>query len=86
MTNVSFSYENFENIRDVLISEVHARLSGKQRQYLLSLQEGTPDWTLLELEGISDLPAVKWKLENIQKMSTEKRAATVNHLKRALKI
>jgi hypothetical protein len=49
---------------------------------LISLQEGSPDWALLDIEGVSDLPAIKWKLENIQKMNAEKRAQGVALLRK----
>jgi len=28
----------------------------------------TPDWTLLGLEGIENMPAIKWKMLNLKKM------------------
>lgn len=86
MTNIRFSYGDFEEIRNALISEIHARLSNEHREYLLSLQQGNPKWSLLGLAGIENLPAVKWKLENIQKMHADKKSEAVDLLKQALKI
>jgi hypothetical protein len=41
-------------------------------QIHLSFKATTPEWTLLGIEGIDQLPAVKWKLLNLKKMPKEK--------------
>lgn len=86
MTNISFSYGDFEETRNSLISKIHSKLSNEHREYLLSLQQGNPKWSLLDLPGIENLPAVKWKFENIQKMNADKKSEAVNLLKQALNI
>lgn len=86
MTNIKFTYEDFEKTRDLLILEINSRLTNEQREYLVTLQEGFPNWQLLGLNGVSELPAVKWKLENIQKMDSKKRLEAVDNLKRSLKL
>jgi len=37
-----------------------------------SVKQGQPRWNLLDLEGIKDLPAVKWELLNIARMYPSK--------------
>ncbi len=86
MTNIPFSYTEFEKTRDLLITKILSELTNDQRQYLISLQENSPNWKLLDLDGVKDLPAVKWKLENINKMSEGKRAESVKDLKKVLKV
>ena len=39
---------------------------------MISVKEGIPRWDLLGLEGVENLPAVKWKLLNIRKMEPSK--------------
>ncbi len=84
MTNIDFSYEEFEKVREKLSSDILKILSIDQRNFLLSLQIGTPNWTLLNIQGVEQLPAVKWKLENIQKMSPERRAQDFKSLQQIL--
>lgn len=84
MTSIRFSYEDFENTRNALIDEIHSKLSNEHREYLLSLQQGHPKWSLLHLPGVENLPAVKWKLENINKMNADKKSQAINLLKKAL--
>ena len=49
-------------------------------------KRGEPDWALLGLPGAKDLPAVSWKLENLAKLSADKRAQLLNGLSKALGI
>ena len=41
-------------------------LTTNERKFLLSIKKLHPDWELLGLEGIDRLPAVKWKLINLE--------------------
>lgn len=84
MTNRDFSYEDFEFTREQLISEIHTKLNQNQKNFMISLQEGSPKWDLLELDGINELPAILWKLENIEKMEVTKKKESLESLKRVL--
>ena len=59
--------------RDELLRLIHKDLTVPERKFLLSLKDGEPDWTLLNLPGIERLPGTRWKLENIRQMSPKKR-------------
>jgi hypothetical protein len=52
--------------------------------FLISVKRGEPDWALLDLPGAKDLPAVRWKLENLAKLSVAKRARLPKSLREAL--
>lgn len=84
MTDSDFSYQDFETTREKLITEIQAKLNQNQKDFMISLQEGSPSWDLLELDGISKLPAILWKLENIQKMDVLKKNDSLEKLKRVL--
>lgn len=86
MTNVVFSYEDFEDTRNKLISKIQTELTENQRSYLLSLQMGSPKWEFLDLANVNELPALKWKIENIKMMTESKRIEAVECLRRVLKI
>ena len=40
-------------------------MTNEERKFLISVKKGKPKWDLLGLTGVEDLPAVKWKLMNI---------------------
>ncbi|AEP09575.1 nucleotidyl transferase AbiEii/AbiGii toxin family protein [Micavibrio aeruginosavorus] len=68
MAFTPFSYRDFEDTRERLVQEIHKSWSGNDRAFLLSFKQGKPDWSLFSLENLSRMPAVQWKLLNIQKL------------------
>ena len=52
-----------------------------QRRFIVSTKEGRPRWDLLALEGVENLPAVKWKLLNISRMDPVKHRKAVHKLR-----
>jgi hypothetical protein len=52
--------------------------------FLLALKQGTADWRDFPLPETERLPAVQWKLLNIQRMSKAKHAAAIAKLEMVL--
>jgi hypothetical protein len=65
MTDQSFSYEEFEETREQVISEVNKSLTDKDKAFLLAFTKGEPVWNEIDY---SMFPAVRWKLLNIRKL------------------
>jgi hypothetical protein len=76
--------EELEQTRETMITLIRTRLTDRQRRFLLSFKGGEPDWTLLNLDGVSELPAVQWKLLNIRRMASAKRAPALERLRQVL--
>ena len=51
-----------------LITLIKSSLTENEKLFLLLFKNMTPDWTLLGLEGIENMPAIKWKMLNLKKM------------------
>lgn len=68
MTARPFSYTDFEATRRRLIQEIQTHLTKADQAFLLSFKQGAPEWRLLALENLKEMPAVQWKLSNIQKL------------------
>ena len=62
------SLEDLYDVRSRLIRDIQSRLSGGAAEFLKSLQAGEPNFNLIGLPGTANLPAVKWKLINLQKL------------------
>jgi hypothetical protein len=45
---------------------------------------GNPDFSLLSISDLENLPAIRWKIENILKMESKKRIAATEKLKSIL--
>ena len=54
------------------------------REFLVGFKQGTPDWTLLGLPDAANLPAVRWKQVNLDKLSVKARDKMVGQLKTVL--
>ena len=64
--------------RDTLVAtqtrlhrDIGARLTGGVGAFLLSLHDAEPDFDLIGLPTAGELPAVRWKLLNLERLKTE---------------
>ena len=85
MANVQVSIAELEQTRERLITEIHGRLGDREKQLLLSVKRLEPEWELLGLEGVDQLPAVKFKLHNLAQMTEDKRTYAVGRLEKFLR-
>lgn len=77
MTDTPISHEELSNIRSNLPSLLLTSFTDNERKFLLTLKSGTPDWSLLPIEGIETLPGVQWKLRNISKITDDKKKSSL---------
>ena len=68
MTDIPFSYEDFEQTRAKLITDVRSLMTDADKQFLLSFEAGEPMWEGYEFEYFKNYPSVKWKLLNLAKL------------------
>lgn len=80
------SLEVLEKTRVELINTIHSKLTQDHRNFLIGFKEGNPNWSLLPFERIEDLPSVKWKILNLEKMPKTKRLEAIQKLKDTLEI
>jgi len=71
MSDIPFSYEEFEETRKKLVSEIITKLTIEDRVFLVSFKEADPIWEFFNVENAKELPAVRWKLNNISKLKQE---------------
>lgn len=71
-------------VRERLVMLIHKGLTANEKSFLLSFKNRQPNWGLLGLEGVSELPAIKWKQINLAKMADDKHKAAYQKLKRIL--
>ena len=65
MTFIPFSYEEYEDTRLTLIRTIGESLDEVDKQFLLSVKNGTPDWGTYDF---SEFPSIQWKLHNLKKL------------------
>lgn len=54
--------------RERLVREIQLGLDEEERRFLLSLVAGTPEWELLGIDHVEQLPGVRWKLQNLAQL------------------
>lgn len=89
MTDIPFTYEEFEQTRNKLIVDVNKLMTDDDRRFLVSFEYGEPDWDNYEFTYFKNYPSVKWKLLNLQKLAVqnpEKLKGEAEKLKRILYI
>lgn len=71
MTKTPVSLEELIDTRKRLITDIQSRFDEATKKFLLSLHDGTPDFAAIDRPRAADLPAVRWKLINLDKLRTE---------------
>lgn len=87
MAEIEVSLEQLLETRERLIADLGSQLQDKEKQFLLSVKNQTPDFSLLEMENpdlIAALPSVKWRLINLGKMSKKKHEIAYTNLENIL--
>ncbi len=84
MTEEPVALAELVEIQHRLPRMIVSGLDDDERQFLLSLKQGDPEWSRLGFDHLEQLPALQWKLQNIRKMDPDKRRETLERLERAL--
>lgn len=54
--------------REHMIRELQQGLDDNERGFLLSLVVGKPDWSLLDIVHLEQMPGIRWKLHNLAQL------------------
>jgi predicted nucleotidyltransferase component of viral defense system len=84
MTDIPFTYANYESARIQLIALVNIFLNAQDKAFLIGFEEGSPKWESSPYIDFKDFPSVQWKLLNITTLKTQnpaKHRQEVNRLK-----
>jgi hypothetical protein len=84
MTNTPVSLEQLLAAREQMITTLHRLLTDQDREFLLSVKRGKPNWVLCALPNAANLPAVRWKLHNLTAMQPAQHKQALAKLERAL--
>jgi hypothetical protein len=89
MATVEFSYEDYEVTRGTLIRSIEKRITNDDKRFFLSFESGEPEWDSFPIPVLKELPAIKWKLININKLrdtNLKKHKLMIENLKNILKL
>ncbi len=54
--------------RERMVQELPRALTTEQRRFLLSLVRAEPEWSLLGIPHLEQLPGIRWKLQNLERL------------------
>ncbi len=72
--------DELNHARKELVTRLLSDLTEREKQFLISVKSKKPQWDLMEVEYLKDLPAVKWKLLNLEKMDKKRHEEALTKL------
>jgi hypothetical protein len=86
MTETAVTLDGLLRAREEFIEELVGRMPVEHRRFLLSVEEGNPEWELLGIPHVEKLPAVQWRLQNLAKADPKKRDSLLGNLRKVLTV
>ena len=68
MTKTAVRLDELLNARKRMIADIQSRFDETTKRFLLTLHDGTPDFEAIDRARAANLPAVRWKLMNLEKL------------------
>ena len=84
MTAAPASLAELTDSREALVNTDIGTMPQPRRRLLVSFERGEPDWQLLQVPAARDLPAVRWRQQNLDRMSANERIQLVSRLESVL--
>jgi hypothetical protein len=69
MTTEPVTLQALLDTRERLFRELPAALDANEREFLRSLVRARPDWSVLGVPHLEELPAIRWRLQNLEQLS-----------------
>jgi hypothetical protein len=84
MTDIEFTYVDHEKALQKLIKALHKSFTKADKEFIISFFSLQPKWDLVDIPNLQKLPAVQWKIKNLEKISKEKFEENLRKTKEAL--
>ena len=88
MTRIPVTCRDLEDARKRLIRQVQRDLTLAERRFLVSLKQAEPQWELIPIAHLAEMPAIRWKLRNLEQLARQPRRheAAVRRLREVLNV
>lgn len=67
-----------------MVKGIVSDMPDAHRRFLVSFALGMPDWAQLDVNGAADLPAIRWRQQNLDALDKTKRTELVARFKSLL--
>lgn len=68
MTEEPVAFDALLAARERMVQELQQGLTQDERQFLLSVSSAEPDWAILGVPHLEQLPRIRWKLQNLERL------------------
>lgn len=85
MTEEVVHIEELIETQQQMIQELIGGMPDKHREFLIGFERGEPDWSLLKIGHVAELPAIRWRQRNLDKLKRDQRSGLVELLQTSLK-
>lgn len=69
MTFAAVDLDTLASVRPKMVAALQTHFTERDHAFLLSFKQGEPNWSLFDYPAVADLPAVRWKLLNINRLA-----------------
>ncbi len=84
MTAEPVSLDELVEARRAMLDSLIGGMPDHHRAFLIGFERGEPEWPLLTIGHVAELPAVRWRQQNLDKLKPGQRAALVASLQSSL--
>jgi predicted nucleotidyltransferase component of viral defense system len=68
MTTEPVTLETLLETRERLFRELPAGIDANEQEFLRTLVRARPNWSLLDIPHLHELPAIRWRLQNLEQL------------------
>lgn len=86
MTDETVAIGDLIETQHAMIEALIGGMPDHHREFLIGFERGKPDWSLLNIPHLADLPAIRWRQRNLDKLRPDQRSALVELLQASLKL
>lgn len=84
MTGEPVTIDELIETRQTMMDSLIGGMPDRHRDFLIGFEHGEPDWSLLSIGHAAELPAIRWRQHNLDKLRPDQRSALVAVLRSSL--
>ena len=84
MTDETVDIRDLIETQHEMIEILIGKMPDQHREFLISFERGEPAWQLLRISHVAELPAIRWRQHNLDKLKPEQRSSLVELLHSSL--
>lgn len=84
MTEATVAIDELVQTQHEMIKALIGAMPDHHREFLIGFERGEPGWSLLKIGHLAELPAIRWRQRNLDKLTPDQRSALVELLRTSL--